>query len=97
MLVAGPAAQRPVPELYKFDTARFARFGLLKYFFWLEVHKAQPHSALTHNAFHMTLAAASAEIFLGVQRHDGMTRPPRYRRSADTAQSRYRFQETRAE
>src|SRR6185437_9796647 len=61
--------ERAVPEFHKLDAAAIALLGELEYLFRLEIHKAQPHGALPHYAFKMPFPAASAEMFLGVERN----------------------------
>src|SRR6185312_3681538 len=59
-----------MPEFHKIDAAAIALFGVLEYLFRLEIHKAQPHGALSHNAFKVPLPAASAEMFPGIEGND---------------------------
>jgi hypothetical protein len=56
--------------------ASVAGARILKNFLRLEIEETQAHGAASEDSFEMAFAAAAAEIFLGIQRDDGMPALP---------------------
>src|ERR1700757_3464760 len=56
-----------MPEVDEFTAAAIAFLGLSKDLFRFEVEEAHAHSAITHDAFEVTDAAASAEALFRIE------------------------------
>ncbi len=69
---SGGGRQSAMTQHYKFRAARITRAGVFENFFRLKVKESQAHGAETENSLEMAAAAASAEVFLGIQRDDRM-------------------------
>ncbi len=63
-------------QYHKLGAARIARTGVFKNFFRFEIQKTQTHGAPSEDSFQMSAAAATAEIFLGIQGDDGVPALP---------------------
>src|SRR5882762_4526380 len=66
------SSQCAVAQGNKFFAARVTGAGVFENFFWFEIHKPQTHRTAPEDSFEMSLAAAAAELFLGVEANDRM-------------------------
>src|SRR5712692_245144 len=64
------SGQSTVAQHNKFLTSRVTRAGVFKDFIRLKIHEAQTHGPAHEDSFQMSPAAATAEVFLGVQSDD---------------------------
>src|ERR1035437_886342 len=60
--------QGTMPQVHELAAPLVALLGLREYFFRLAVKKTHAHGAVSHDAFQVTHAAASAKALLGVER-----------------------------
>src|SRR6266849_2635707 len=72
----GGSSQSAVTQHNKFLASRVTRAGVFKDFIRFKIHEAQTHGPASENSFQMSPAAATAEIFLGIQRDDGVPALP---------------------
>src|SRR5205814_401116 len=66
----GGGSQGTVAQHYEFGATRVTCAGVFENFLRLEVQESQAHGPPAENTFEMSAAAATAEVFLGVQRDD---------------------------
>src|SRR5713226_1067099 len=64
--------QGAVAEHHKFRATRVTRAGVFEHLFRLKVQESHAHGPAPENSLQVASSAATAEIFLGVQRDDGV-------------------------
>src|SRR5207245_9443808 len=65
-------SQCAVTKRDEFLAASIAGARIFKNFLGFEIEEAQTHGAASQDSFEMALAAAAAELFLGIQANDRM-------------------------
>ena len=72
----GGCRQGAVTKRHKFGTACVTRAGIFEHFFGFQVQEAHAHGPAPENTFQVPAPAASTEVFLGIQRDDGVSTLP---------------------